>query len=70
MEGHQKSFVPPDLCVKVEVLCIFLWWGLMMFIRFFMGFANQKLSTTAVVGPWPFHSFIPDIRRVAQKWGD
>ena len=52
MEGHQKSFVPPDLCVKVEVLCIFLWWGLMMFIRFFMGFANQKLSTTAVVGPW------------------
>ena len=38
--------------MKVEVLCIFLWWGLMMFIRFFMGFANQKLSTTAVVGPW------------------
>ena len=53
MEGHQKSLVPPDLCVKVEVLCIFLWWGLMMFIRFFMGFVNQKLRrTTAVVGPW------------------
>ena len=52
MKGHQKSLVSPDLCVKVEVLCIFLWWRLMMFIRCFMGFVNQKLSTKAVVGPW------------------